>query len=408
MFISPINRKGVIMRVEQIYEIVNTITTEVLGESAIVQEDLSNIVEIGETVQNLGSAAFENYTRSLIDHIGRVVFVNRPYSGSAPSVLMDAWEYGSILEKIQAEMPTAQKNDTWDLQDGQTYVQDTFRKPIVSAKFFNSKTTFETQMSFAERQVKSAFDSVSQLNSFFSMIDTAIYNGQTVKTDALIMRTITNAIATTIAKSFGDGTGTGYDAGTSVKAVNLLYMYNQKYPDNTLDSLEEAMSDGRFIRFASYNMALYQDRMRKLSKLFNIGGKARFTPSDRLHFVMLNDFAKAADVYNQSDTFHEQFTALPNAETVPYWQGSGTDYDVDSISSINVTIKGDNNADVDIVANGIIGVMFDRDALGVCNQDRRVTTHYNARAEFFNNWYKVDAQYFNDFDENIVVFYAAV
>ena len=393
------------MNVEQIYQVVNTVTSEVLGQSGIVQEDLSNIVDVGQTIANLSSAAFENYTRTLIDHIGRVVFVNRPYAGSAPSVLMDAWEYGSILEKIQAEMPTAQANDSWQLQDGQTYVQDTFRKPNVSAKFFNNRTTFETQMSFAERQVKSAFDSASQLNAFFSMLDTAIYNGQTVKTDALIMRTINNAIATTIANSFGSGTGVGYDAGTSVKSVNLLYMYNQAYPDAKISTLADAMSNGRFIRFASYNMALYVDRMRKLSTLFNIGGKARFTPKDRLHFVMLNDFAKAADVYNQSDTFHDQFTALPNAETVPYWQGSGTNYSLDSITSLNVTIDGENDG-TNIVASGILGVMFDRDALGVCNQDRRVTTHYNARAEFFNNWYKVDAQYFNDFNENIVVFYA--
>lgn len=394
------------MRVEQIYQIVNSISQEVLGETAVVNEDLSNIVEIGDSIANLGSAAFENYTRTLIDHIGKVVFVNRPYAGSAPSVLMDAWEYGSILEKIQADMPVAQENDSWNLQDGTTYTQDTFKKPVVSAKFYNSKTTFETQMSFAERQVKSAFDSVSQLNAFFSMIDTSIYNGQTIKTDALIMRTINNAIANTIATSYGNGTGTGYDAGTSVRAVNLLYMYNQAYPENTIATLAEAMSDARFIRFASYNMALYQDRMRSLSKLFNAGGKARFTPADRLHFVMLNDFAKAADVYNQSDTFHEQFTALPNAETVPYWQGSGTGYDTESISKVSVTIAGGESG-VPITVNGVIGVMFDRDALGVCNQDRRVTTHYNARAEFFNNWYKVDAQYFNDFNENVVVFYAA-
>lgn len=394
------------MRVEQIYEIVNTVTQEVLGESAIVQEDLSNLVDIGDTIANLGPTAIENYTRTLIDRIGKVVFVNRPYSGSAPSVLMDAWEYGSILEKIQADMPEAQENDSWNLQDGQSYNQDVFKKPNVSAKFFNSKTTFETQMSFAERQVRSAFDSVSQLNAFFSMLDTAIYNGQTVKTDALIMRVINNAIAATIANAFGGGTGAGYDEGTSVRAVNLLYMYNQQYPDAKIATLGDAMSNGRFIRFASYNMALYQDRMNKLSTLFNIGGKARFTPRDRLHFVMLNDFAKAANVYNQSDTFHEQFTALPNAETVPYWQGSGENYDLQSITSINVNANTGANDGTALVANGILGVMFDRDALGVCNTDRRVTTHYNARAEFFNNWYKVDNSYFNDFNENLVVFYA--
>lgn len=393
------------MLVEQIYQIVNGITTEVLGEGTVVNEDLSNIVEIGETIANLGSAAFENYTRSLIDHIGKVVFVNRPYAGSAPSVLMDAWEYGSILEKIQAEMPIAQENDSWNLQDGYVYEQDKFKKPVVSAKFYNSKTTFETQMSFAERQVKSAFDSVGQLNAFFSMIDTAIYNGQTVKTDALIMRVINNAIANTINDEFASGTG--YAAGSGVRAVNLLYLYNQAHPSATLANLSAAMASPEFIRFAAYTMSLYQDRMRKLSTLFNIGGKARFTPSDRLHFIMLNDFAKAADVYNQSDTFHEQFTALPNAETVPFWQGSGTGYGISDVSSINATVATPSGTDATISATGIIGVMFDRDALGVCNQDRRVTTHYNARAEFFNNWYKVDAQYFNDFNENVVVFYAA-
>lgn len=393
------------MQVEQIYQIVNGITTEVLGEGTVVNEDLSNIVEIGETIANLGSAAFENYTRSLIDHIGHVVFVNRPYAGSAPSVLMDAWEYGSILEKIQAEMPIAQENDSWNLQDGYVYEQDKFKKPVVSAKFYNSKTTFETQMSFAERQVKSAFDSVGQLNAFFSMIDTAIYNGQTVKTDALIMRVINSAIANTINNEFASGSG--YDAGSGVRAVNLLYLYNQAHQSAPLANLGAAMASPEFIRFAAYTMSLYQDRMRKLSTLFNIGGKARFTPSDRLHFIMLNDFAKAADVYNQSDTFHEQFTALPNAETVPFWQGSGTGYNISDVSSIKATVDTPSGSTATISASGIIGVMFDRDALGVCNQDRRVTTHYNARAEFFNNWYKVDAQYFNDFNENVVVFYAA-
>lgn len=393
------------MKVEQIYSIVNDITSEILGESAVVNEDLSNVVEIGDSIANLGSAAFENYTRSLIDRIGRVVFVNRPYSGSAPSVLMDSWEYGSILEKIQAEMPEAQQNDSWDLQDGYVYEQDKFTKPNTSAKFFNSKTTFETPMSFAERQVKSAFENVSQLNAFFSMIDTAIYNGQTVKTDGLVMRVINNAIANTINDEFASGSG--YAASSGVKAVNLLYLYNQQHAGATISSFAAAMSNPSFIRFAAYTMSLYQARMRKLSRLFNIGGKARFTPSDRLHFIMLDDFAKAADVFNQSDTFHEQFTRLPNAETVPYWQGSGTGYALSDISSIDVTVNAESGGTATIDVSGIIGVMFDRDALGVCNQDRRVTTHYNARAEFFNNWYKVDAQYFNDFNENCVVFYAA-
>jgi hypothetical protein len=126
-----------------------------------------------------------------------------------------------------------------------------------------------------------------------------------------------------------------------------------------------------------------------------------------LHIVLLSDFAAAADIYEQSDTFHDTFTALPNAERVPFWQGSGTDYGFQSVSSINVTASDGNENGLDVTASGILGVMFDRDALGVCNWDRRVTTNYNPRAEFYNNWYKQDAMYFNDFNENFVVFYAA-
>jgi hypothetical protein len=36
-----------------------------------------------------------------------------------------------------------------------------------------------------------------------------------------------------------------------------------------------------------------------------------------------------------------------------------------------------------------------------------VTTHYNAKAEFYNNYYKTDANYWNALDEDFVVFFIA-
>ena len=221
----------------------------------------------------------------------------------------------------------------------------------------------------------------------------------TVKVDALIMRTINNMIGETVHSEYSAGS---YGASSGVRAVNLLYLYNQRYPSAQLTA-ENAPTDPDFIRFAAYKMGLYSDRLSKMSTLFNVGGKERFTPVDMLHVVLLSDFAAAANVYLQSDTFHEQFTALPNAETVPYWQGSGTEYGFDSVSTIN--IKTASNDVVEI--SGILGVMFDRDALGVSNLDRRVTTNYNAKAEFFTNFYKFDAGYFNDLNENFVVFFVA-
>lgn len=384
------------MQVKQIYTLVNDVTKEVLGKEALMLEDLSNVVDVGTEIINAN--AVDNYVRTLVDRIGRVVFINRPYSGGAPSVLMDGWEYGSVLEKIAADIPEATENESWELEDGVSYDPNIFYKPKVYAKFFNSKVTFEVPVSITERQVKESFTSPTQLNAFLSMIYNAVDKSMTIKLDGLVERTINSMIGETFHAEFADGTYTGK---TSVKAVNLLYEYNTAF-SKTL-TVAQAMKDPEFIRYASYAMGLYIDRMKKISTLFNIGGRDRFTPRDMLHLVALNDFDKAASTYLYGDTYHNQFVSLPKYETVPYWQGSGVDYSFDSISQINIkTGSGDT-----INAKGILAVMFDRDALGVTNLNRRVTTNYNPKAEFFSNWYKFDAGYFNDLNENFVVFYVA-
>lgn len=376
------------MEVKQVYDIMNNVTKETVGEEAVLQEDLANIVDIGNTIQSV--AGIDNYVKTLVDHIGRVIFVNRPYSGTAPSVLMDGWEYGSIMEKISYDgLPEATENESWQLTDGQSYDVNVFTQPKVSAKFFNKRVTFEVPMSFAERQVKSSFDSPSQLNAFFSMIYNAIDKSMTVKIDGLVSRTINNMIAETLQDT------------TGLRAVNLLKLYKERFPDDTSINASNCIMNPAFIRYASFMMGIYSERLTKLSKLFNAGKKERFTSKDLQHIILLSEFKEASGVYLQSDTFHNEFTALPNAETVPYWQGSGTDYAFNSISKIHV-----NTASGKVVEQtGILGVIFDRDSLGVCNLDKRVTTNYNAKGEFFNNWYKFDAGYFNDMNENFIVFF---
>lgn len=384
------------MEVKQIYELMNTVTGEILGTETVVNEDLSNIVDIGEEIFN--ASAVDAYVRSLVNHIGRVIFVNRPYSGNIPSVMMDGWEFGSVLQKITAELPEATENESWELTDGESYDPNIFYKPVVSAKFFNKKVTFEVPMSFTEMQVKQSFSNAEQLNGFMSMLYNAVDKSMTIKIDALVMRTIDNMIGETIVDDYGDAE---LASTSGVKAINLLHLYNEKF--NAELTAEDAITNAEFIRFASFEMGVYMSRLSKISTLFNIGGKDRFTPADMLHVVMLSDFKKSADVYLQSDVFHDDFTKLPNADVVPYWQGSGTSYAFDDVSSINIkTASGET-----VSASGILCVMFDRDALGVTNLDRRVTTNYNAKAEFYNNWFKFDAGYFNDTNENFIVFFVA-
>lgn len=382
------------MDVKQVYNFVNGVTNEILGKSDLLNEDLSNIVDVGKEI--FDATSVDNYVRTLVDHIAKVVFVNRPYSGKVPSVLMDSWDYGAVVEKITADLPTASENESWELEDGHTYNPNIFYKPTVSAKFFSNRVTFEIDMSFTELQIRSAFNSAREVNSFISMIMNAVEKSFTIKIDGLIMRSINAFMGEVLANN---------NANT---AVNLLAMFNEKFNSGegaTPLLAADAIYNPDFIRYASMIMALYIDRLSRISTLYNIGGKDRFTSADMLHVVMLSDFKAAANSYLQSDTFHNEFTALPNAETVPYWQGTGTNYDFNSISTINIKLASDNKTTVN--KSGIICVMFDRDALGVSNLERRVTTNYNPKAEFYTNFYKMEMGSFVDTNENGVVFYIA-
>lgn len=386
------------MKIEQVYEIVNDVTKEVTGDSALVQEDLSNVVQVGTSIQNIDG--WQNkFVNALVDRIGRTIFVNRPYSGSAPSVMMDAWEFGSILMKISSELPEAEENESWELEDGASYDPFVYKQNKAIAKFYDGLTTFELDKSILDRQLKSSFKDATQLNAFISMIFNEVDKSMTVKNDALVMRTINSMIADTFYDLSSAGT---YTSTSGMRAVNLLYLYNQKFSQSLTQAA--CITDAAFLRFASYHMGLYVKRMSKMSKLFNIGGQQRFTPSDLLHIVYLDEFKQAAGsyLYDAANQFNSEEIRFPEAETVPFWQGSGTSYAFADTSKIYVK----SGAGHEVTADGILGVMFDRDALGVCNQNSRVTTQYNAKAEFTNYFYKRDARYFTDNNENFVVFYA--
>lgn len=391
------------MLVTQLYQLTNTIVSELLGDSVVVSEDLSNVVDIGTALYD--ASKVDNYVKSLIDQVGKIYFDDRIYKGRGSSVLRDAWEFGSVLEKIHVELPEATENESWELEDGTSYDPNIFYKPTVTVKFFNSKRTFEIPMSIADRQIKESFQSASQLNAFVTSIMNAVDKAMSLRLEGLVMRTVNNFIGETLYDEFNSG---AYGNNTGVRAINLLYKYNHEVLDPTAQdyvplTADKALTSKEFYKFASKEIGLTADRLGSMSKLFNIGGYDRFTPKELLHVMLLSDFVKGSETYLEADTFHNEFVALPKGETVPFWQGSGENYGFESISKIY--IKTASNHDVEIT--GVLGVMFDHDAVAVCNADRRTTSNYNAKAEFTNYFNKFDCEYLNDFNENFVVFYIA-
>lgn len=378
------------MKVTQVKDLVNSAIQQTTGTSVLLKEDLSNVVDVGSEI--FGAESVDNFVKKLVDRVGYTVFNSRVYQGSIPSVLMNSWEFGSVMEKVETEIPKATENDSWNLQDGHEYNQDTFYQPKVSAKFYNSRVTFDIPLSFTEMQVKSAFNSATELNSFISMLVTSVQNAMTVNLDNLITRTVNNMTAYTI------------NHANTNQAVNLLTLYNAQ-TGSTLTA-QKALTTPDFIKFANQQIMLTQGRFSKLSTLFNIGGKQKFTPASEQHLILLDDFATSSKVYLESETYNENLVQLANFETVPYWQGSGTNYSFDDTSAIDVSIT-ISSTPKEIKQKGIIGVLFDTNALGVSCMNQRVTSAYNARAEFYTNFTKFDAGFFNDLNENFVVFYIA-
>ena len=378
------------MKVTQIKDLVNSSLKEVNGSSVLLKEDLSNVVDIGKELLN--NDDIDNFVKKLVDRVGKTVFNDRVYQGSAPSVLMDAWEYGSVVEKIDSDLPKVEENDSWKLEDGKSYDQDIFYQPKVSAKFFNSKVTFDIPMSFTKMQVKSAFSSPTELNSFISMLMVKTQNAMTVNLDGLIMKTINNFTANVI------------NAKKGMQVVNLLDLYNKTA--QTKATVDNALTSPDFIKFANLMINTYRDRLTKMSTLFNQAGLNKFTPVDNQHLVILSDLASASKVYLESDTYNQDNVKIENYDTVPYWQGTGATYGFKDTSKIDVAIK-DGAQTKEVIQSGILGVLFDTSALGVSCQNPRTTTAVNARAEFYTNFNKYDAMYYNDLNENFVVFMIA-
>ena len=394
------------MEVSQIYEVVNDITKEAIGESAVLEEDLSNVVDYGHAV--FDNMSMDNFCKKLIDRIGKVVFDTRKYTGFMLPLYRESWEYGSVKQLIYTTaLPEAEENESWKLTPGASYDPNVFTGSPVAAKFYDKKTTLEVPLSLADIQVRSAFANRDQLNSFMSMLQTNVSNSLEVKQEALAQRTVNALIAHTLYNEFPSVTGDNYGSSTGVKAINLLKLYNTQFGQSL--TFAQAMFDADFMRYSSLVIKNHISYVKSMSTLFNIGGVPTFTNGDMLHLLLFSDFKNAVETYLESDTFHNEFVAMPKSSSVPYFQGTGTTFANTSTTKIHVDIldPADDITKCEIEASHILGVMFDHYAAGIACENKRTTSNYNGKAEFTNYWYKVDANFWNNLNSNCIVFFAA-
>lgn len=394
------------MKVNQISTMLNSTYGEVLGTDNLFTENLSNIVDAGHiiTATTFGDN-FDNYVHKIIDKVGRSIFVDRAYRASDLGIWRDSWEYASMLEKIRCEVGNYTDNDEWKLLDGEdegdapdynsTAIVDKlfgFVAPTVSAKYFNKKTTFRNKISITRKQLKSAFNGVSDMVRFIAMIENRIRTKQEIGKEELERRVVTNLACAAI------------DANNVVE-LNVT---------GSNKTFEEALKDKDLMRAMAEKITMTRKLLAQPSTQYSITKRfMNFTPDDVARLILLDDFDVALKFNLYGDTYNESFVKLDGYRTVPYWQGrKNATSDMDALSvraSVDATaiVKGatdDATTTKRVQHSNLVGILFDRDAAMICNEEPEVTSQYNPDGNFTNFFYNYDCSYYNDFDENALVF----
>ena len=390
------------MKVTDASSIVNALYQEMTGSTDITTVDASNIVDIGKTLQKVTSV--DAIYKSIADKVGKVVVKNKLYTGKFPNLLRDGWEFGSIMETLRVKPYTAVKDPSYNPSNG-SYPLTDYQAGGVVAKYFTDHDNFEFVYWKPTDQLWSAFNSMDEMVRFLGAIEVAVANSLTVRLQGLAKTAINNMIAQTVHTDFPNTSTEGYSANSYARSINVLKLYN----DATGSSLtvENCRQSAEFLKFFVKLVMNTYDRLQDMSKIFNIDGEDTFTKAEDIDLVILSTVANDIKVNMQSDVYHKDLVSLPNYETVPYWQASGTAYDESTIGEIKVTIKTGDDTTATIELPGILGVMFDKNAIGINCEKRKTTTFYHPdldQTKFFDKYF---AQYYNDFSENFVVFYVA-
>ena len=381
--------------VNQIYSLVNDSAKEAIGVTAITAKDTGTLVSLGNQVLS-STENKDAFYKALTDRIGRTVIAVRSYAPKARAVKRDEMDWGIIYQKISFKLNNASENGTWNAVT-QADPFDVEPQTEAVETLFSKMGTYTYEDSIPDTQLFTAFTSAERMGAFISGIYVNMDNALKLAEDNLANLAVNTYIAGALIK------------GKATQKRNLLKEYNTATGETL--TVANCLRNAEFLKFASREIKTVISNMEKFSVLYNTSADIpRFTPSDKLVVEILGQFASATASYLESNTYHKELVALPMYEEVAYWQGSGTGFafnDVSTVSIVNESLATPGNETGTITQSGIIAFVHDVDAVASVIMNRRSNSIYNPRAERFNIFEKADKGFAVDLTENGVVFYIA-
>lgn len=371
------------MDTNQIYELVNDVAQQTMGESALTASDTASLVAMGNAILS-SSTNTEVFIDTLVQRIGRTMISYRPYKSQLGLMAVSDMTMGAIMQKIKVKMPSAVEDVTTQLIDGQSIDQYIVSKPKANQKLFVKRTPYTFYVTIQKKWLREAFTSETAMGSFIAAIYGEVENALELSQENLARLCMANFMATI-------STATN-------RVINLVTEYNT-LKGTSLDE-DNALLDEGFLRYALGRMNNISKKMKTMSVLYNDGSETRHSPEGDQRFVSLVDFQTALETQVQWAAFHEQYVKKQNGIEVPYWQAAQSPMD------INLVIEGDDPEQGESTTlSNIVAFIHDRDALGTYRKEVEVaTTPLNARGLYTNQFWHMNDLYFNDVSENGVIF----
>lgn len=371
------------MDTNQIYELVNDVAQQTMGESALTASDTASLVAMGNAILS-SSTNTEAFIDTLVQRIGRTMISYRPYKSQLGLMAVSDMTMGAIMQKIKVKMPSAVEDVTTQLIDGQSVDQYIVSKPRANQKLFVKRTPYTFYVTIQKKWLREAFTSETAMGSFISAIYGEVENALELSQENLARLCMANFMATISA--------------SANRVINLVSEYNT-LKSTSLDQ-DNALLDEAFLRYALGRMNNISKKMKTMSVLYNDGSETRHSPEGDQRFVSLVDFQTALETQVQWAAFHEQYVKKQNGIEVPYWQAAQSPMD------INLVIEGDDaEQEESTTLSNIVAFIHDRDALGTYRKEVEVaTTPLNARGLYTNQFWHMNDLYFNDISENGIIF----
>ena len=379
------------MSFEDASAILNNIRLQVTGESAIAPVTTADFVSVATTLLQNG---YDPVLNAITQMVSKTIFSIRPYNRKFGGIKMDSEQWGAIVRKLSIADKDFDKDVRFELVDGQSEDMYKVNKPNILQTNFYGQNVYEKNYTIFKDQLDNAFSGPAEFGRFMAMVVQNVSDMIEQAHEAIARMTIANFIGGKVAATNG--------------VIHLITEYNSDTSSSvTSTTVFSPANFGDFTKWLYAKVATLTSLMTERSTEFqmNVTGKeiSRHTPYDMQKVYLYAPLLNAMNARVLADTFHADFIEYADVEAVNYWQSIDTPDELDVIPSymdangLIVTAAEQN-------ITNLVGVIFDRDALGFTTVNEwSATTPLNAKGGYWNTFHHFTERWYNDFTEKGIV-----